>query len=106
VGVPQIKILVPYSNYLIYRPESLGLVAASIYILSLILFIPFAFSKPIIEQSTVKKPQEGITVVEFPHYQVCLTSTCLLPLIYSHPACSIFIIPTFPSCGNITGVSG
>lgn len=62
-------------NNLIYRPESLGLVAASIYILSLILFIPFAFSKPIIE-STGKKSPEGITVVEFPHYQVCPTSNC------------------------------
>lgn len=48
----------------------MGLVCASIYILALILFIPFAFSKPIREQAALNKSREGITVVEFPHYQV------------------------------------
>jgi UDP-N-acetylglucosamine--dolichyl-phosphate N-acetylglucosaminephosphotransferase len=53
------------------RPESMGLVCASIYILLLILFIPFAFS-PVSLSTT--EPQytvrEGIVVNEFPHYQV------------------------------------
>jgi len=62
-------------------PESLGLVAASIYILSLILFIPFAFSKPIVEYSRVKNPHEGITVVEFPHYQLAVYLSSLLSLL-------------------------
>ena len=49
-------------NNLIYWPESLGLVAASIYILSLILFIPFAFSKPIIESIGKKSVFPGDTL--------------------------------------------
>jgi UDP-N-acetylglucosamine--dolichyl-phosphate N-acetylglucosaminephosphotransferase len=49
-------------------------VCASIYILFLILFIPFAFSTPINEQAAFKKFHEGITVVEFPHYQVSISS--------------------------------
>jgi UDP-N-acetylglucosamine--dolichyl-phosphate N-acetylglucosaminephosphotransferase len=49
-------------------------VCASIYILSLILFIPFAFSRPIHEQATFKESHEGITVVEFPHHQVSISS--------------------------------
>ena len=56
------------------RPESIGLVCASIYVLSLILFIPFAFSTPIHEQAALKKSHEGITVVEFPHHQVGISS--------------------------------
>ena len=56
------------------RPESIGLVCASIYILSLVLFIPFAFSTPIHEQVALKKSHEGITVVEFPHHQVGISS--------------------------------
>lgn len=58
-------------SLIICSPESLGLVAASVYILSLILFIPFAFTMPIREQANVKTAPEGITVAEFPHYQVC-----------------------------------
>ena len=49
----------------------MGLVCASVYILSLILFIPFAFSTPIREQAIAKKASEGLVVAEFPHYQVC-----------------------------------
>ena len=49
----------------------MGLVCASIYILLLILFIPFAFS-PV--SLSITEPQytvrEGIVVNEFPHYQV------------------------------------
>ena len=59
-----------YHFWCLRRPESIGLVCASIYVLSLILFIPFAFSTPIHEQAALKKSHEGITVVEFPHHQV------------------------------------
>ncbi|KAF8158312.1 N-acetylglucosaminephosphotransferase [Crassisporium funariophilum] len=62
-------------------PESLGLACASIYILSLILFIPFAFSTPIREHANVKKPHEGITVAEFPHYQLSVYLSSLLSLL-------------------------
>lgn len=50
----------------------MGLVCASVYVLSLILFIPFAFSTPIRAHANGlgSGVQEGITVVEFPHYQV------------------------------------
>jgi hypothetical protein len=51
-------------------PESLGLVCASIYILLLILFIPFAFSNPISQQAYLKRSHEGLIIKEFPHYQV------------------------------------
>ena len=49
--------------------------------LSLILFIPFAFSTPIRAHANGhgKGVQEGITVVEFPHYQVGFPdSTCFM----------------------------
>ncbi|PPQ67548.1 hypothetical protein CVT26_006849 [Gymnopilus dilepis] len=62
-------------------PESLGLVCASIYILSLILFIPFAFSTPILQQANAKKPHEGISVVEFPHHQLSVYLSSLLSLL-------------------------
>ncbi|KAH9480501.1 UDP-N-acetylglucosamine--dolichyl-phosphate N-acetylglucosaminephosphotransferase [Psilocybe cubensis] len=62
-------------------PESLGLVCASIYILSLILFIPFAFTKPILEQVNGNKSHQGITVVEFPHYQLSVYLSSLLSLL-------------------------
>ena len=52
------------------RPESQGLVCASIYILLLILFIPFAFSNFILNFAEENKTHEGISVVQFPHYQV------------------------------------
>ena len=40
------------------------------YLLSLILFIPFAFSDFILDFTGEGKTQEGMTVVQFPHYQV------------------------------------
>ena len=55
---------------MICRPESQGLVCASVYILILILFIPFAFSNFILNFAGEKKTHEGISVVQFPHYQV------------------------------------
>ena len=50
----------------------MGLVCASVYVLSLILFIPFAFSTPIRAHANGygKREQQGLTIVEFPHYQV------------------------------------
>jgi UDP-N-acetylglucosamine--dolichyl-phosphate N-acetylglucosaminephosphotransferase len=53
------------------RPESMGLVCASVYILLLILFIPFAFSPVSLSTSEAQYTvREGIVVNEFPHYQV------------------------------------
>ncbi|KAF5369569.1 hypothetical protein D9758_002571 [Tetrapyrgos nigripes] len=62
-------------------PESMGLVCASIYILSLILFIPFAFSDALLTKST--KTPEGITVTEFPHQQLAVYLSSLLSLLIS-----------------------
>ncbi|KAH9936690.1 glycosyl transferase family 4-domain-containing protein, partial [Fomitopsis serialis] len=51
-------------------PESLGLVCASIYILLLILFIPFAFSDFFNSQyDQTRKLREGLVINEFPHHQ-------------------------------------
>jgi len=53
------------------RPESMGLVCASVYILLLILFIPFAFSPVSLSASEAQYTvREGIVVNAFPHYQV------------------------------------
>jgi len=53
------------------RPESMGLVCASVYILLLILFIPFAFSPVSLSGSEAQYTvREGIVVNAFPHYQV------------------------------------
>jgi UDP-N-acetylglucosamine--dolichyl-phosphate N-acetylglucosaminephosphotransferase len=56
-------------------PDGLGLVCASIYILLLMLFIPFPFSNTLTSVPTFhlhrqRKQYEGINVVEFPHHQV------------------------------------
>lgn len=59
----------------------MGLICASVYVLSLILFIPFAFSTPIRARANGygKRELEGLTVVEFPHYQVsCPDFTCFM----------------------------
>jgi UDP-N-acetylglucosamine--dolichyl-phosphate N-acetylglucosaminephosphotransferase len=54
-----------------YRPESLGLVCASIYILLLILFIPFPFSQSFADHRLKHaQTQEGLVTAEFPHHQV------------------------------------
>ncbi|KAF9077584.1 UDP-N-acetylglucosamine-dolichyl [Rhodocollybia butyracea] len=60
-------------------PESLGLVCASVYILALILFIPFAFS----DSLTMKSMQtpEGIVVTEFPHSRLAVYLSSLLSLL-------------------------
>ncbi|KAF8630894.1 hypothetical protein AX17_005252 [Amanita inopinata Kibby_2008] len=62
-------------------PESLGLVCASIYILSLILFIPFVFSNTISRFAKSPQPHEGIDVIEFPHYQLSVYLSSLLSLL-------------------------
>ncbi|KAF7314212.1 UDP-N-acetylglucosamine--dolichyl-phosphate N-acetylglucosaminephosphotransferase [Mycena kentingensis (nom. inval.)] len=61
-------------------PESQGLVCASIYILLLILFIPFAFSSAI-SSTAAAKNVEGISVIEFPHYQLSVYLSSLLSLL-------------------------
>jgi UDP-N-acetylglucosamine--dolichyl-phosphate N-acetylglucosaminephosphotransferase len=57
--------------YPVNRPESIGLICASVYILLLILFIPFLFSDFFVGQ-TAKHGLEGLAAasVEFPHHQV------------------------------------
>ena len=50
-----------------FRPESMGLICASIYILLLILFIPFPFSSFFVE---TQDKSEGLTQVDFPLAQV------------------------------------
>ncbi|THV05221.1 hypothetical protein K435DRAFT_826437 [Dendrothele bispora CBS 962.96] len=62
-------------------PESLGLVCASIYILTLILFIPFAFSDALTLKSDTTP--EGITVSEFPHQKLSVYLSSLLSLLIS-----------------------
>jgi len=62
-------------------PESQGLVAAAVYILLLILFIPFAFSDSIASFANAKKTREGISVIEFPHYQLSVYLSSLLSLL-------------------------
>ncbi|KAF7291566.1 Udp-n-acetylglucosamine-dolichyl-phosphate n-acetylglucosaminephosphotransferase [Mycena chlorophos] len=61
-------------------PESQGLVCAAIYILLLILFIPFAFSDAISSAASAKDV-EGIVVTEFPHYQLSVYLSSLLSLL-------------------------
>ena len=49
----------------------MGLVCASVYILLLILFIPFAFSPVSLSASESQYTvREGIVINAFPHYQV------------------------------------
>ncbi|KAJ3819503.1 UDP-N-acetylglucosamine-dolichyl [Lentinula raphanica] len=60
-------------------PESLGLVCASVYILALTLFIPFAFSDSLTARST--QTPEGISVPEFPHSRLSLYLSSLLSLL-------------------------
>ncbi|KAI0042160.1 N-acetylglucosaminephosphotransferase [Auriscalpium vulgare] len=60
-------------------PESLGLVCASVYILLLIIFIPFAFSS--ITLSDAYTVHEGIVIKEFPHYQLSVYLSSILSLL-------------------------
>ncbi|KAH6908028.1 UDP-N-acetylglucosamine-dolichyl [Coprinopsis sp. MPI-PUGE-AT-0042] len=58
-------------------PESQGLVCASVYILSLVLFIPFAFTT---QRPPDSKP-EGISVLEFPHKQLSVYLSSIISLL-------------------------
>ncbi|KAI0264012.1 N-acetylglucosaminephosphotransferase [Gloeopeniophorella convolvens] len=63
-------------------PESLGLVCASVYILLLILFIPFAFSPITVNSSHAQYTvREGIVINAFPHYQLAVYLSSLLSLL-------------------------
>lgn len=50
-------------------PESLGLVCACVYVASLILFIPFAFSDVFVNNYE-NRSKHGLVVAEFPHQKV------------------------------------
>ncbi|KAF5382764.1 hypothetical protein D9615_002938 [Tricholomella constricta] len=74
-------LLKPYRHE-IPIPESQGLVCASIYILLLMLFIPFAFSNFIMNFASENTSySEGISVVQFPHYQLSVYLSSLLSLL-------------------------
>ncbi|GLB38436.1 putative glycosyl transferase family 4 [Lyophyllum shimeji] len=73
-------LLKPYRHE-IPIPESMGLVCASVYILLLMLFIPFAFSNFIMNFASQKHHLEGISVVEFPHHQLSVYLSSLLSLL-------------------------
>ncbi|KAI9443455.1 UDP-N-acetylglucosamine-dolichyl [Lactarius indigo] len=63
-------------------PESMGLVCASVYILLLILFIPFAFSSVSLNGSQAQYTvREGIVINAFPHYQLSVYLSSLLSLL-------------------------
>lgn len=53
-----------------HRPESQGLVCASIYILLLILFIPFPFSDTVGSLPESRKTLEGLQGVASLHHEV------------------------------------
>ncbi|EKM51933.1 uncharacterized protein PHACADRAFT_262350 [Phanerochaete carnosa HHB-10118-sp] len=61
-------------------PESLGLVCASIYILVLILFIPFAFSDVFVNDYE-NRSQHGLVVAEFPHQKLAVYLSSILSLL-------------------------
>jgi len=64
-------------------PESQGLICAAVYILFLILFIPFAFSDVVMHfhQLDSDKPKEGLVVTEFPHHKLSVYLSSLLSLL-------------------------
>ena len=84
------------------RPESQGLVCASIYIISLILFTPYAFSESITTHNdTARRAREGLVVDEFPHHQVCnISSSSMLNQAHCVQASNIPFIPTLALDGN------
>ncbi|TFK94139.1 N-acetylglucosaminephosphotransferase [Polyporus arcularius HHB13444] len=63
-------------------PESQGLICASIYIILLILFIPYAFSESITTHyDSARRAREGLVVDEFPHHQLAVYLSSLLSLL-------------------------
>ncbi|KAL1677933.1 glycosyl transferase family 4-domain-containing protein [Schizophyllum commune] len=68
-----------YGRDLLKVPESLGLVCAAVYISTMVLFIPFAFSSSM--RSFPKKIREGISITELPLYQLSLYLSSLLSIL-------------------------
>ncbi|RPD64366.1 N-acetylglucosaminephosphotransferase [Lentinus tigrinus ALCF2SS1-7] len=63
-------------------PESQGLICASIYIILLILFIPYSFSESFTTHyDSARRAREGIVVDEFPHHQLAVYLSSLLSLL-------------------------
>ncbi|EAU86042.2 UDP-N-acetylglucosamine-dolichyl [Coprinopsis cinerea okayama7 len=60
-------------------PESQGLICGAVYILSLILFIPFAFNHPL-EPPPEAKP-EGISILDFPHHKLSVYLSSIISLL-------------------------
>jgi UDP-N-acetylglucosamine--dolichyl-phosphate N-acetylglucosaminephosphotransferase len=57
----------------------MGLVCAAVYVVLLILFIPFPFSDTFFaRQSSQGKTREGLVVDDFPHHQVRSSTSVLL----------------------------
>ncbi|KAG9045756.1 tunicamycin resistance protein [Tulasnella sp. UAMH 9824] len=63
-----------------YIPESIGLIAASVYIALLILFIPFPFSN-FLQNDEKKKFVEGLARADFPHQQLAVYLAAILSLL-------------------------
>jgi len=62
-------------------PESQGLVCASVYLLSLILFIPFAFSDVFADRlKSQQKSVHGLAIDEFPHHQLSVYLSSIISL--------------------------
>ncbi|TBU26006.1 N-acetylglucosaminephosphotransferase [Dichomitus squalens] len=63
-------------------PESQGLICASIYIILLILFIPYVFTESITKyHDSPQRAREGLVVDEFPHHQLAVYLSSLLSLL-------------------------
>lgn len=62
-------------------PECQGLVCASVYLLSLILFIPFAFSNVFADRfNNQQKSVHGLAIDEFPHHQLSVYLSSIISL--------------------------
>ena len=81
----------------LHRPESAGLICASVYILLLILFIPFLFSDFFTQQKS-KENLEGLAAssLEFPHLQVWYNFT-----IWNHYISLTGVASCIPRCGPL-----
>jgi UDP-N-acetylglucosamine--dolichyl-phosphate N-acetylglucosaminephosphotransferase len=78
----------------------MGLVCASVYILLLILFIPFAFSPISLNGSQAQYTvREGIVINEFPHYQVRCPFTLMFMKLMGLLAFCLLVFASFaPHC--------
>ena len=86
------------SDLMVCRPESLGLVCAAVYISTMVLFIPFAFSTSM--RSFPKKIREGISITELPLYQVSFMIPPFCTLSTSHSVYLLNVHPSFPSTSH------